>query len=283
MSAATAGLVLAHRTLRWSSPILFNDPFDVPRELSFGITPEDLVHALVRRVTLLIRHPPEDTSNLKPNLQLIADTVRKGISPEMMQELLAGLTEVDASHRPTSERMDALRAMWKSWLPDHRILCLTVNASHAAMWYHYADQYRGAVLEFRCIDELDSAWLAAKPLTYPAAKPAIYTADGWAELITMPNEAAIRAILDTATYTKSSDWSYECEWRVGTFKRSTDTGYFTDYPFNSHELAAVYLGPMISIGDRRSLIDAAAGFPNVKVWTTAIGMTREFTFSEAVV
>jgi hypothetical protein len=33
MSAATARIVLADRKLRWSSPILFNDPFDVPREM----------------------------------------------------------------------------------------------------------------------------------------------------------------------------------------------------------------------------------------------------------
>ena len=34
MSASTAEVVLGNRTLRWSAPTEFNDPFDVPRELS---------------------------------------------------------------------------------------------------------------------------------------------------------------------------------------------------------------------------------------------------------
>ncbi len=36
MSPGTAKTVLENSTLRWSSPILFNDPFDVPREMSSG-------------------------------------------------------------------------------------------------------------------------------------------------------------------------------------------------------------------------------------------------------
>jgi Protein of unknown function (DUF2971) len=90
------------------------------------------------------------------------------------------------------------------------------------MWYHYADQYRGVVLEFRCDDALDSAWLAARPVTYPAAKPAVYTADGWAQLLMTQGGLAIQTLLDVATYTKAPDWSYEREWRITSFKRQTD-------------------------------------------------------------
>ena len=104
--------------------------------------------------------------------------------------------------------MNALRELWKSWIPELRILCLTQSPSHAAMWYHYADQYKGAVLEFRCDDELDSAWLAAKPVTYPETKPAVYTAEGWAELLTMQQELAVQKMLDLSTYTKASDLDF---------------------------------------------------------------------------
>jgi hypothetical protein len=54
VSAATAKEVLATRTLRWSSPMLFNDAFDVPRELSFGVTPDQIVAALAQRMADLI-------------------------------------------------------------------------------------------------------------------------------------------------------------------------------------------------------------------------------------
>ncbi len=279
MSTATAKAVLTKKTLRWSSPLLFNDPFDVPRELSFGITPEDIVQAQARRVSALIEHPPEDTSHLEPRLRLAIDTVRKDMSLDLKQKLLLNLQEFSAAHRPTSKSMDALRELWRGWLPNHRILCLTESATHAAMWHHYADQYQGIVLEFRCLDELDGAWLAAKPVTYPPQRPAIYTADGWAELFTMPNQAAIRAILHTAIYTKSPDWSYEAEWRVATFMRPTNTGLFTDYDFDSRELAAIYFGPLTSSGDRQSLTALADGFPDIKLRSVSIGMNREFLFN----
>ncbi|HHT9144876.1 MAG TPA: hypothetical protein ACFYD4_04230 [Candidatus Wunengus sp. YC61] len=172
MPASTARLVLDNRTLRWSSPSLFNDPFDVPRELSFGITPAEIVEALARRFASLIEHPPEDTSDLEPKLRLIVDTVKRGIPPELRSEMIAGLKETSGTHQTGGQSMEALRDLWRSLIPHFRILCLTESPAHSAMWFHYADQYKGAVLEFNCNDELDSAWLDAQPVTYPSRQTA---------------------------------------------------------------------------------------------------------------
>lgn len=259
--------------------MLFNDPFDVPREMSFGLTPGDIVGALGRRIAHLIEHPPDDTSDLEPGVRLIVETAKTGIPSDVKEELLGELRETAISHRPTSENMDALRALWRSLIPDLRILCLTERPSHVAMWFHYADQYRGAVLEFKCDDELDSAWLAARPVAYPTTKPAVYTADGWATLLTMPQASAIRTIVEVSTFTKAPDWSYEREWRIASLKRPTDTGPFTDYKFQPNELAAVYLGPMISAADRETLTALAAHYPTAVVWDVAIGMSRDLQFS----
>jgi hypothetical protein len=122
MSAATASIVLTNRTLRRSSPVLFNDPFDVPREMSFGLTPGDIVEALARRMAHLIERPPEDTSDLEPKVRLIVDTVKKGIPPEVKEQLLEGLKEAASFHRPTSEGMDALRTVWRSSFPTFEFL-----------------------------------------------------------------------------------------------------------------------------------------------------------------
>ncbi|MBN8766848.1 MAG: DUF2971 domain-containing protein [Thiobacillus sp.] len=279
MSAATATIVLKNRSLRWSSPLLFNDPFDVPRELSFGIVPEDIVQALGRRMANLIEHPPEDTSQLTPKVRLIVEAVKKGISPALKAELLAGLVESAATHNPTGQSMDAMRTMWRDLIPQFRILCLTESPTHTAMWYHYTDKYRGAVLEFRCDDALDSAWLAARPVTYPPIKPAIYTADGWAQLLTTHNALAIENLLDVATYTKAPDWSYENEWRITSFKRSSDTDHFTDYTFNRRELKGIYLGPDMPSSDRKAIISLADDFPEVGLWSISIGMNREFAMT----
>jgi hypothetical protein len=281
MSASTAAIVLERRTVRWSSPLLFNDPFDVPRELSFGISPEDIVRALVKRLSNLIEQPPEDTSKLEPKVRLIVDTVKKGISADLKAQLLASLEDSAETLRPKGKSMEDLRQKWRDWLPQFRILCLTESPAHAAMWYHYADQYRGVVLELRCDDELDSAWLLARPVEYPTAKPAVYTADGWAELLTTIRPLAIENLLDVATYTKAPDWSYENEWRITSFSRPPETGLFTDYRLNLRELAGVYLGPNISTPDQERVLALAAHYPAVTIHRVSIGMAREFHISSA--
>ena len=148
------------------------------------------------------------------------------------------------------------------------------------MWFHYADQYRGAVLEFDCNDELDSAWLAAKPVTYPATRPEIFEADGWAKLLTMQNELTIKTIYHTATYTKSPDWSYEKEWRLASLKRPNDVGLYTDYKFDARELSSIYFGPLISSADKTFLITAANQYPHVRTFEVSIGMSRAFLVNE---
>ena len=47
-----------------------------------------------------------------------------------------------------------------------RILCLCESYRKTSMWYHYADKYKGAVIELICNDEIDSPWRIAEPIKY---------------------------------------------------------------------------------------------------------------------
>lgn len=228
----------------------------------------------------LIENPPDNTTGFQLKLRLILDSIKTGSSAELKADLLSSINEVTAVYSPSGESMEALRALWRAWLPDYRILCLTECPAHAAMWYHYADEYRGVVLEFRCIDEYDSAWLVARPVRYPQSVPIIYTADGWAELLCMEHDTAVQALLEAATYTKSPDWSYEAEWRIVSFKRAGENGRCSDYKFSRQELAAIYFGPMISAEERMSLRVAASVYPSVRLLDVGIGTSREFTFRD---
>jgi len=279
VSAATAKAILRTRTLRWSSPTCFNDPFDVPRELSFGLTPKQIVEACAQHMSDLIESPPRDTSELLPQIRLILEAVRSGVSAELKGELLQGLKLSAAEQNPTGESMDAMRAKWRAELDDFRILCLTESPSHMAMWYHYADRYRGVALGFRCVDALDSAWLTARPMVYAAEKPEVYTAIGWARLLALRTDVAVRRLLDISTYTKAADWSYEHEWRVLSFKRPADTGSFTDYGFNPPELAEVYVGPLIGPDDEREVKKLVATYPEAQALRASVGMDRQLCFT----
>ena len=260
--------------------MLFNDPFDIPRELSFGVTPDEIVQALSKRMIWLIEYPPEDTSMLEPSLRIIIETAKNAQSNQLKQELFAGIQSIAATLKPGSVGLDSLRDLWRSWIPEFRILCLTESPAHAAMWYHYADSYRGAVIEFKCMDTTDSPWLGAVPVTYPKEKPAVYTAEGLAEILTMRNELAVQTIRASGTYTKSPDWSYEAEWRIASYKRPNESGLFSDYKFHPLEVGAIYLGPQVHQEDRSEIISLAKTYPQATVWSTSIGMSREFIFNE---
>lgn len=276
MPAATAKLVLENRTLRWSSPLLFNDPFDVPRELSYGLSDKDMADAVGRKVAQLIQKPPDDTTKFTPGLQQLLELVKRGLAPGVKEKMLAAAT--DGFTPPTMGTMEELRAIWRTDLSGLRILCVTESPAHVAMWCHYADRYSGAVLEFRCVDELDTVLLGARPVTYPKDKPEIYTADGWANFTCLNTKAATEAMMESATYTKAPDWSYEAEWRIVSAKRPGNAGLFSDYKFFPEELAAVCLGPLISPDDRAALIAAAAAYPIAQIKNVEIGMSREFLF-----
>lgn len=280
MSLPAAKASLANRTLRWSSPLLFNDPFDVPRELSSGITAQQLVKASAGYIAQLLQSPPLDTSDLSPKLRLLVETVRKGVEPKLMKQLLSGLEETAEQCRPTGEAMDEFRRIWDQSVPNLRILCFTESPAHAAMWFHYAERYAGVVLEFRCNEHTDSPWLVARQVEYPEVKPAVYTAEGWAQLLSLRTDVAAQRIIDVATYTKASDWAYEKEWRMVTYKRPEDTGHYTDYPFHPDDLASVYVGPLATDSDRSELIELAGRFPSAKVYSVSLSMSRDFLFSE---
>jgi len=280
MSLPTAKSVLENCSLRWSSPLLFNDPFDVPRALSFGVTPESVSNELMKLVLELIAHPPEDTSILHKQLETVVKAVKMGLPQDLRNDLLSEYQKNFASAARSSADLDSFRELWEGRLPTLRVLCLTESPSHVAMWYHYADKYKGIVLEYSPSELSDSVFFLAKPVAYPEIKPAFYGASGWAEFLTMKSDIAAHKLLEEALFTKSPDWSHEREWRIATFaKEVEDKNFFSDYQFSSQELTGIYLGPLLAGQEKFEILEMAKKYPKAKVVSVSIGMSRELIFA----
>lgn len=114
MTAEVAALVLKNRTLRWSSPVLFNDPFDVPRELILDLDYQDILRAAAKCFARLIDEPPEDTSRLSPKIRLIVETVKRGIPPEVKREILESLVEPEPLQTGSGRAVEELRQIWRA-------------------------------------------------------------------------------------------------------------------------------------------------------------------------
>jgi Protein of unknown function (DUF2971) len=280
MSAETARLVLTNRTLRWSSPAFFNDPFDVPRELAFGLKPSDIQGQVAERLVNLIEDPARNLDDLSPKARFIVEAARAS-SAEAIVKIVAGLRREPQTTNSTFTGFDELRALWKSWYPHFRILCLCERPDVVSMWYHYATKYTGAVIELACDDQLDSAWLQAAPVEYPEVTPDIFETGGWARLSILKTDAAKEELYRTYTYTKSPDWAYEREWRVATWSRPGESGLFSDYPLRAKEIRSLYVGPLMTKINRSVLIEALADVPHVRVYDVCMRADRRMVFNEA--
>lgn len=228
VTAKVAKIVLATRKLRWSSPLLFNDPFDVTQELRLNFDEAELSAVLTDKVASLIEEGDFSNSVKHPAFALLLRVVRYA-SPDIRRVMARELRQNIGT--PTSGQIQAfaaLRDKWREMVPTFRVLCLSELNDVTPMWLHYADEYKGVVLEFSAIDELDSAFLAARPVIYQDTPPAITDSHTWARCMLGQSESTYRDLFTEYQYVKTTPWSYEKEWRIVSGARPGESGLFAD-------------------------------------------------------
>lgn len=281
VSAQTAKTILRTRKLRWSSPLLFNDPFDVTQELRLDFTPAELSKALAEELADLIVAAGPIPGDAHPVLKLLL-TALDGASPAQRQQIADELRKDPGG--PTVGQVDALaelKRVWSEIVPKLRVLCLSESNDVTSMWNHYADKYRGAVLQFEAVDSLDSVWLIARAVIYQEAPPAIADARTWGRCMLRKDERTYQDLFTEYQYVKTPDWAYEREWRLATFAVPEESGQFSDWGFNPRELVAVYLGTRGSEEDQADILRLLThGFEHVAVSRARSGTAAKFTFED---
>lgn len=239
VTAETAALIVRNRRLRWSSPILFNDPFDVPRELEHGFTPSQLRDEIVRTFDQFVSGVETPPGVLGALVQALRAEPRAEVRLAMMASLRHTL---EANEILQTKLFDEYKINWREMLPTLRILCLSEVCDSAVMWAHYADQQKGAVLRFECLDALDSATLLAEPVRYDKNPPKLPPVGFWVRAMFDLEKIDWEEFFSEYYYLKSPEWRYEREWRVVTYARPHEPGLFLDVPFRTAELSAVMVG-----------------------------------------
>lgn len=282
MSCRVAKTILVNRTLRWSSPLLFNDPFDVTQELRLDFTESELNQAVREEMVALIEDGGTDYTPSRPRqklLKIMIDILRE--RPDVRRLVVDELRRhAGATTLGQIEAMAELKERWRNLVPRFRILCLSELNDLTSMWNHYADAYRGAVLEFEAVDQLDSPFLLARPVTYQDSPPAIANKKVWARCILERGLSTYIGLFTESEYVKTPDWAYEREWRIASAARDDEDGLFSYVGFNTRELAGVYLGTKCSQDDENEILALLKhGFEHVAVYKASIGGTgAKFTF-----
>lgn len=257
VTAEVARIILATRKLRWSSPLLFNDPFDVTQELRLNFDEAQLNAAVTNRVAMLMEQGDLSGSIKHPILSALLNIASRA-TPEIRQAMAAELRM--GAGIPTSgqvQSFSALKEMWREMVPTFRVLCLSELNDVTPMWLHYADSYKGVVLQFSAVDELDSAFLMARPVIYQDGPPAIADVNTWVNAM-LGQGVKYTDLFTEYQYVKTSAWSYEKEWRIVSGQRQGESGLFGDYGYHPHELTGIYFGPKCSANDRADLLSLLA-------------------------
>lgn len=266
---AVAKIVLSTSRIRWSSPLLFNDPFDC----YFSIEPKFDVAELERTVcdrfvdVVCGEEEPKFVPGnpYVPILQQFRAYQSK--SPELLRKIIR---EVYPLHVASMRRLsDEARSEWLTESADYRLFCVCESKDNLLLWSHYTDCHRGVAFQFEAIEELDVPLLEARPVMYSEEAPGLTTAENWVETAVglHPIEEAGESLWIRLVTTKARSWEHEKEWRVVTKRRDYESQGYEDTAFDPREISKIFLGCKMAEETRTALLEARkAQFSHAEVY-----------------
>jgi Protein of unknown function (DUF2971) len=257
--------ILGNRSLRWSSPRLFNDPFDIQFDLHLEF---DHGQAKARILDSLWHAHYGDDPPPAENLLGRLISQYRGRFPRMTRaefELEFG-DAVEGGLLAIRRVLPETQLEYRNHLSDVKVLCLSEVNDNILMWSHYSEQHMGMVLEFKCIEKLDSVFGVAQPVDYCEKMPRLFDEDFLVQMQSGQVNMNVRQIYDKSVLSKATDWAYEKEWRLVLNRTRTEQDY-EDISFSREELSAVYLGCRTPQEEQFAVIELVSmSFPCAKIF-----------------
>jgi hypothetical protein len=268
-TANVAKIVLSTTRVRWSSPVLFNDPFDC----YFSLEPKvdlaacrDEYRERFLDVIFQEQEPAFVSGNpLVPQIRKL----RKMAQGETREEMAS---RFDVVYPSIVKGVEALsreeREVWEQQSRDYRLFCVCEINDNLLLWSHYAACHTGVAFQFECIADLDVPLLAALPVTYADVVPGVADREeiigyslGLRGVEPAPN------LWKQLVTTKARCWEYEKEWRVISKRRDYENEGYEDFRFVPREISKVFLGCRIREEDKDDILRLLTGpFGHIKVY-----------------
>src|SRR6516162_6638151 len=209
----SAKLTLQNTSLKWSTPLLFNDPFDNQFELYFEDSSDLLVDRQLQRFLDAITSPepfkPNQFGAQTPLMEFVRQKLIENPDFKFTGDELADVRDgVIEGMQRVHAITPVVNAEICKIMSDTTIFCLSETHDNLLMWSHYAKNHTGAVIKFLSLPEVDSPLVCAQPVRYMAQIPRRTFAS------LMDFNEGLRNIIESITLIKSEVWSYEKEWRI---------------------------------------------------------------------
>jgi hypothetical protein len=248
MPSEIARTVLSNRTLRWTRPGTFNDPFDVqfdlPIRADLDATRERYINAFWDKHFSLF---PKSGERWENTAQALAKSFDEAV--------ISAHAILPDTNRDLRKHMDR-----------EKIICFASTPFSLPMWAYYAEQHHGAVLCFQSIPDGDSPYWIAQPVEYRDELPGLYDGDEFYRAIIREHRLDQAEIVRRMVYTKARAWEHEREWRIRSGDGFHPDAIHEDLQFDPRELVAIFLGCRIRDADVSALLDLAKQYPDVEVY-----------------
>ena len=260
-SSEVAEKIITTQKFRWSSPLLFNDPFDHQTGVKFPFNGDELADAL----NLAFETAVFGATDFRPvvatkygSMLSKLRTIRERLArDDVMDEMRVAGAEIAKGFQANC---DQLNSVLTADLTHSRVLCLTETPENFVMWSHYADEHKGAVFKLRRLQHLDHRFLIAQRVTYSDEPVTYLPLDeyvahliGAVEMEVDPSERILQI-----AYRKHSNWGYEREWRIHMPLLNEPPGSgFTDMDEPKELFEAVYLGVAVDDQKRSQIVQLA--------------------------
>jgi hypothetical protein len=245
-SAHTAKLILRKKTLRYSSPILFNDPFDIQTELLFDFDIDNLPKLVMNEIEKIVLYRKkvelDERHEWSRVIALLKEKVEAhGYYRDEVRALI--VTFLNMLAQLLEETRKKYNAIWRNhFLPRLRVFSVSEINDSILMWSHYAEYHTGAVFKLNVLPDLDNPLCVARPVIYKPKPPTFFTVNDWLDEFVGVKLIDPEKLYWEYAYIKSDIWSYEREWRVWDLLPEMEPEMYSDYPICPEEIETIYFG-----------------------------------------
>lgn len=263
--------ILENSSFKWSSPKIFNDPFDHQAGFELAMNKDDFMREFVSS-SLKVIMDSESSLACIGTLKSVYASCRDGIandglSLEKLTQFVTHLAE-EVYGNLQKDVHDRWNQKIIEMLCETHVFCVAESKCEIVMWSHYADEHKGVVFELNCIDEIDNNLLAATKVKYKKNCVPFPDAEKYAKHLTGENIINMVDLVWELATTKFEAWGYENEWRVRISTiLDSEKKDFVYIPEDVKVFGAMYLGCRMDPEVRAKLLDLARKkFPDMKIY-----------------
>lgn len=267
----TAEAILVNQSFRYSSPLKFNDPFDIQNQLSPAFDISDLPDAIMSVIERYIKSDfpiPNPDDGFGKGISILREGAKlQGYKKEKIEEItypLLGRIMDEINHV-----IEGVNKLWKISMRESRVFCVTEDKENLLMWSHYAKDHTGLVFQLATLAEEDNILSAARKVHYKKTPVEFYSLQELIEWILFEVEPDFKKIkYSVHAHQKSKHWEYENEWRVVDMQQYENKAELhIDHKFVPKQLESIFFGCKASEDDIERLSVIAKGInPRVRIF-----------------